>query len=159
MVKRRASRKFIVKRLNGRKVSHVVVKIRNCSAWHYITHIIGMHCTILINKEFSFGERFLAVLGPQNPLGSCAARNVQNFGGATCKRHCQICSWWWIMNMACRDGWKNSLKQPEKAIFFYTPGQIGENNGRELCGRKFWKNEDFSGSNHQIWISFCPAPV
>ena len=159
MVKRRAFRTFTVKSLSGNKLGRVVVKFWNCIAWHHITHIICMHCTILKNKEFSLGERFLAVLGPQNPLGSCAARNVQNFGGATWTRHYQICSWCWIMDMACRDGWKNSLKQPDKAILLYTPGQIGENHGRELLVRKFWKNEDFSRSNHQIWISFCPAPV
>ena len=53
----------------------------HCMAVHHTHYLHALHD--FENKEFSLGERFLAVLGPQNPLGSCAARNVQNFGGAT----------------------------------------------------------------------------
>ena len=38
--------------------------------------------------DFAFEINFRRVLRPQNPMGSCAARNVQNFG----------------FNVACRDG-------------------------------------------------------
>ena len=82
-----------------------------------------------------FWERFLAVLGSQNPLGSCFARNVQNFG----VHHVHFRDWTPLVNMACRDGCKNNLKQLDAAIFFCTAGQIGENRGRGLLIRKCWK--------------------
>ena len=82
-------------------------------------------------KNHDFGENsveitftkeidFLRVQDPQNPFGSCAARNVQNFGGATCYTEKWDCSGVVFIlvrcfhalcfmiiennNMACRDG-------------------------------------------------------
>ena len=95
-----------------------------------LPNICNLHCMHFVriwkNSDLGFWERFLAVLGPQNPRGSCAARNVQNFGGTTCSCHCCIGSWMvsiWIMNMACRDGYKNSLKQPFKQYCSRRPGK------------------------------------
>ena len=45
-----------------------------------------------VEVKFSQEIDFLRVEDHQNPFGSCAARNVQNVGGATCSTHKCQCS-------------------------------------------------------------------
>ena len=61
ILKGRGPGKFCVKSSGGGKVKAMVMKFQN---FH----------------DFAVEINFRSVLRPQNPLGSCAARNVQNFG-------------------------------------------------------------------------------
>ena len=50
-----------------------------------------------VEVKFSQEIDFLRVEDPQNPFGSCAARNVQNFGGVKCSTEkCDV-----VMVQAC----------------------------------------------------------
>ena len=69
ILKGRGPGKFCVKSSGGTKVQAMVMKFQN---FH----------------DFAIEINFRRVLRPQNPVGSCAARNVQNFG----------------FHVACRDG-------------------------------------------------------
>ena len=63
--------------LNGVKVSYMVMKFEILMQNHDFSENS-------VESKFSQEIDFLRVEDPQNPFGSCAARNVQNFGGATC---------------------------------------------------------------------------
>ena len=119
MVQVSASEKFYGQSYGWFKVGSMDMKIWKFDEKHEIwwNVVIGQ-----IWSENQFVERFER----QNPSGSCAARNIQDFGGATCMIH----GWWlWLtlvhgkwavnfefeyvnerwwafnsFNMACRDG-------------------------------------------------------
>ena len=62
-------------------------------------------CENPVEINFSQEIDFLRVEDPQNPFGSCAARNVQNFGGATCSTHKWECSGVVFGSVRCFHAW------------------------------------------------------
>ena len=103
-------------------------------------------------SQISGETEFREGLRRQHPPGSCAARNIQDFGGATCMFH-GWCSWAWCMESSRWildfDTWMGachvqinsiwlvetvSLNQACKAILVYSGrGQICW-----ILGRFFW---------------------
>ena len=170
MVQVWASEKFSVKSLSALQVGPMDMKIwkfheKNEISWNFVVS--------QISSEIDFREG----LRRQNPPGSCAARNIQDFGGATCMLHgwcawawCMEC-WSWILDFytwmsACHTNinliWlveTVSLNQACKAIFLYGGrGQIGR-----ILGRFFWLEIftflDCARTSFQSFaFSFCPAP-
>ena len=96
MMNGRASRKFVGKSSSELKVSTMVVQIQNFgeNSWFYWNPV---------KHEISSRNQFPEGLRPQNPPGSCAARNVQNFGVTTCSIHawCLYEWWWWFVSLIC----------------------------------------------------------
>ena len=64
----------------------------NLKIWSKNWNLFEKHVVSQITPETEFREG----LRRQNPPGSCSARNIQDFGGATCMFH-GLCSWAWCM--------------------------------------------------------------
>ena len=141
MVQVSASEKILVKSLSGSQVGLMDMKIgkfdeKHENSWNLILEldlISILNCAYwnagvgnfqnAEDQENSSETQFLEPGEPQDLPGSCAARNIQDFGGAT-----------WLISMIIWLVETVSLNQACKAIFFYSGrGQIGR-----ILGRFFW---------------------
>ena len=98
MVQVWASRKFIGKSYGGFKFSSMVMKFLNF-------HEKLRFCWNSVSSSTSEKERFPEGLRPQNLRGTCAARNVQNFGDLTYSSGAWWLSWWCWWRVSLLSTW------------------------------------------------------